>query len=271
MFLSNIKVLFQHKRQVIPKLEEVVLPTIFRGRPTLSSINLDSVKLEKCVEMCPTTAINAKPFSLDMGKCLFCGECERMIPNNIEFTNSWRLWSLTREGLVVRADEEAQQGDIELPFEPNTQGSKGNKILFKKALKLRQVCAGGDSAPEMELGAACNVNFDMGRYGIEFVASPRHCDGVVLTGPITKKMATPLELTYAAVADPKLLICVGVDAISGGLFVNSEQIDRSFLIRHTPNLYIAGHPSHPLAIIGGLRELMTSARVQIARPRSVEQ
>lgn len=270
MFISTIKVLLQHKRQVIPKLEEVVLPTIFRGRPTLSSKGLDVKILEKCIDMCPTTAIRAKPFSLDMGKCLFCSECARMMPTNIEFTNSWQIWSLTREGLVVKADEEALENAPELPFEPNADAMKNGVTLFKRALKLRQVCAGGDGAPEMELGAAGNVNFDMGRYGIEFVASPRHSDGIVITGPITKKMATPLELTYAAIAEPKLIICVGTDAISGGLFTNSAQIDRSFLERHTPNLYIAGHPSHPLAIIGGLRDLMASTRVQISLPQPEE-
>ncbi len=268
MLLSTLKVLFQHKRQVIPDLNKVELPASFRGRPILDRKNIDTEKLEQCIELCPTGAITATPFTLDMGKCLFCGECERVLPENIKFTNSWKLWSLTREGLIITAENSPKEVQSEIAFGPNTIKVKHP---FRRSLRLRQVCAGGDSAPEMELGAACNVNFDMGRFGIEFVASPRHSDGVVLTGPITKKMASPLEMTYAAVPDPKLLIAVGVDAISGGMFADSPQIDRSFLERYPVDLYVAGHPSHPLAIIGGLRELMKSPVRRVAPQQQVKQ
>lgn len=248
MILSTLKVLFEHKRQAIPNLRKVELPAPFRGRPELKSKGLDFGKLEFTVSNCPSGAITSAPFALDLGKCIFCGECERILPSNIHFTTSWHLWSTTREGLIVKADAEP----IELP-----SGFDEPKFpMFRRALKLRQVCAGGDAANEMELNAAGNVNFDMQRLGIEFVASPRHADGLVLTGPITAKMAAPLEMTFAAIPQPRLLIAVGADAISGGMFALSPSIDRSFFTRHTPNLYVAGHPAHPLAFIGGLRALI---------------
>lgn len=256
MLLSTIKVLAQHKRQVIPDLDVVELPKIYRGRPELSSKELDFKLLDECKKMCPTAALSSEPFSLDMGRCIFCGECERMMPKNIRFSNSWRIWSRSREGLVVKADQEVDMSCLKA--QRKRLKREGGKKFFKNSIRLRQVCAGGDGSIEMELGAAGNVNFDMSRCGIEFVASPRHADGVVITGPITQKMASPLEMTYSAVPDPKVVILVGADAISGGLFEESEAINRTFLENHKADLYIAGHPSHPLAIIGGIRELIAS-------------
>lgn len=166
-----------------------------------------------------------------------------MLPSNIRFTQNWRTASLTREGLVVCANES-----------PELQMISERKI-FKRSIALRQVCAGGDGATELELGAAGNVNFDMRRYGIEFTASPRNADGVVVTGPITEPMAQPLEVTFAAVPRPRVLIACGVDAISGGLFVNSPAVERTFFDRHTPDLYVPGNPPHPLTFIDGIQML----------------
>lgn len=245
MIISTLKVLFQHKRQAIPDLTKVELPSPFRGRPQLTAKNIDREKLDFAASNCPTGALSTSPLSLDMGRCLFCGECARILPDNVCFTTSWHLWSLTRDGLVIRAD----QSPSSEPVEPKYP-------MFRRALKLRQVCAGGDAANEMELNACGNVNFDMRRLGIEFVASPRHADGVVVTGPVTAKMAAPLEMTYAAIPQPRVLIAVGADAISGGVFADSPAIDRSFFTRHTPDLYVAGHPAHPLAFIAGVRALI---------------
>ena len=129
------------------------------------------------------------------------------------------------------------------------------KSLFGRSLKLRQVSAGGDNSCELELNAANNVQFDMSRFGIDFVASPRHADGVVITGPITKNMAKALEICYEAIPEPKIVVLVGTDAISGGIFEDSDQLDRSFLENHKVDLYIPGNPAHPLTIINGLLDL----------------
>jgi Ni,Fe-hydrogenase III small subunit len=96
----------------------------------------------------------------------------------------------------------------------------------------------------------------MGRYGIEFVASPRHADGIVITGPITQNMAGPLQVCYDAVPFPKIIILAGTDAISGGLFADSLAIDRSFLDKYPVDLYVPGNPMHPLAFINGVLDLI---------------
>jgi len=96
----------------------------------------------------------------------------------------------------------------------------------------------------------------MGRYGIEFVASPRHADGIVITGPISKNMAEPLRITYEAIPSPKIIILAGTDAISGGIFEGSPAIDRSFIGQNHIDLYIPGNPVHPLTFINGVLDLL---------------
>lgn len=132
--------------------------------------------------------------------------------------------------------------------------------FFKGSLKLRQVSAGGDNSCELELNACGNVNFDMGRFGIEFVASPRHADGIVITGPITENMAVPLQSCYDAVPDPKIIILAGTDAISGGIFTGSLALNRSFLSDHKIDLYVRGNPIHPLTFINGVLGLIRSRK-----------
>jgi Ni,Fe-hydrogenase III small subunit len=113
----------------------------------------------------------------------------------------------------------------------------------------------------MELNACSNVNFDMQRFGIEFVASPRHADGIVITGPITENMASALEETYQATPDPKIVILVGSCAISGGIFAASGALKRDFLQQHPIDLYVPGCPTHPLTFINGLLDLLDSPSI----------
>jgi Ni,Fe-hydrogenase III small subunit len=132
----------------------------------------------------------------------------------------------------------------------------GIRKLFKNALKLRQVSAGGDNSCEMELSATGNVNFDFGRYGIEFVASPRHSDGIVITGPVTENMADALMITYDAIPAPRIIILAGTDAISGGIFEGCPALNRKFIEEHYIDLYVPGNPIHPLTFINGVMDLL---------------
>ena len=127
---------------------------------------------------------------------------------------------------------------------------------FGHSLKLRSVSAGGCNGCELEINALTNVNFDIGRYGIDIVASPRHADGLVLTGPITRNMADALQLCWDAMPDPKLVIAVGACAISGSPFEGSPAVERSFLERFKPTLYVPGCPPHPLTFVCGVLDLL---------------
>ena len=248
MITPKIKVLRSHGIQYIPDLSDVTLSEEFRGRPVLTSTD-DMSQVEAAANLCPTKAISVAPFSLDLGKCLFCGECALCAPKNIRFTNDFKMATTKREALIIK------EGDERVEFHHKAVRPVIRK-LFGKALKLRQVSAAGDASVEMELNATGNVNFDFGRYGVDFTASPRHSDGVVITGPISKAMAEPLQICYDAVPDPKVLIVCGSEACSGGLYADSKAIDRSFLDTHEVDLWVPGAPSHPMAFIDGVMNLM---------------
>ena len=248
MFFSKIRVLLSHGKQYIPDLDAVELTTEFRGRPELTD-TADRTGLERAAALCPTGALTAEPFTLDLGRCIFCGECARRAPHNIRFTNDYRIGSPTREGLVMRPG----QGRVE--FDPAAVRPEIREC-FGRALQLREVSAGGDGSVEMELGATGNVNFDLGRFGIGFTASPRHADGVVVSGPVTANMAEALEICYEAVAEPKVVVACGTDACSGGLLAGSRALDRSFFDRHEVDLWLPGAPTHPMIFIDGIRTLL---------------
>ena len=249
MPLKEISIFRHHGRQYIRDLRKVELTPLFRGRPVISN-EIIPEETEKVVQLCPTGAISASPFSIDLGKCVFCKECQFALPGKITFTNDHKIAANTRETLVIRA---GQDQPLSLDME---KVRKEIRSFFKHALKLRQVSAGGDGSCEMELNAAGNVNFDMGRYGIEFVASPRHADGIVITGPVTENMAKALHICYDAVPDPKIVILAGTDAISGGIFAGSPALDRSFLEKYPIDLFVPGNPIHPLTFINGVLDLV---------------
>ena len=251
MIFPKIRVLRSHGKQYIPDLDAVELTAAFRGRPELDEPATDGERrnVEQAAAICPTGAITAEPFTLDLGRCLFCGECARRAPRSIRFTNDYRIGSPTRKGLILRP------GDRRVPFDP-AQVRPEIRPFFGRALQLREISAGGDASVEMELNATGNVNFDLGRYGIGFTASPRHADGVVLSGPVSQNMAEALEICYDAVAEPKILVACGSEACSGGLFAGSRAIDRSFFDRHRVDLWLPGAPTHPMTYIDGLRCLL---------------
>lgn len=256
MILSKLKIWRSHRFQSIRDLEQAVVPEPYTGCPVIAP-GAGMKLVDKLIASCPTGAISSNTeaifdgleLAIDLGRCIFCRECAHIAPAHIRFSNNHRMAASRRRDLVVTAANEGM-----VPFH---HGSVDERIrtLFRQALKLREVSAGGDNSCEMELNAAMNVNFDLTRFGIEFVASPRHADALVLTGPITKNMAGPLQSCYDAMPEPKIVIAVGADAISGGLLADSPELDRRFLGRHTPQLFIPGNPAHPLTFIDGIVKL----------------
>ena len=202
MLFGKAKILRSHGWQYIPDLDAVTLTEEFRGFPILSETK-EKGDIERAAKLCPTGAITTAPLTLDMGKCLFCGECQRCAPRNIRFTNEHRLAATRREDLVVKAGDTAPKFDTSV-IRPEIAR------YFGQALQLREVSAGGDCSVEMELNATGNVNFDFGRYGVGFTASPRHADGLVLTGPISQNMAEALDICYNSIAEPKILVVCGL-------------------------------------------------------------
>jgi len=250
MLIEEINILRHHGLQYVPDVSRVELTPLFRGKPVISPA-ISSSEAEILMGLCPTSAISIEGgIQIDLGKCVFCKECQFTCPGKIKFTNDYRMASSYRKGLIINEGE-----DKPVSVDPAFV-RKEIRRMFRKSLKLRQVSAGGDNSCEMELNAAGNVNFDMGRYGIEFVASPRHADGIVVTGPITENMSRALQLTYDAIPNPKLIILVGTDAISGGVFSGSPALRRKFPDNIHVDLYVPGNPAHPLTFINGILDII---------------
>ena len=249
MITDDFKILRSHGIQYVKDLTKVNLTELFRGRPVISN-NLTLIERKTVIQLCPVKALSGDDnLNLDLGLCVYCKECQFALPDKIKFTNDYKIATNHRDNLIIK-----EGSDEAFFFNMDTLRPEVVK-LFSKSLKLRQVSAGGDASNEMELNAAGNVNFDMGRYGIEFVASPRHADGIVITGPISENMSRALQITYDAVPQPKLVILVGTDAISGGIFAESKALNRNFLNDIKVDLYVPGNPAHPLTFINGLLKL----------------
>ena len=228
--------------------EPSVLPDRLRGRPEIDSSKCAD-GCRACAEVCPTDAIfmNGKQVRLDLGRCLFCPECERACPEGaIRFTPEYRLAVSKRKSLALGERE----------FQLARSLDEKSRKLFGRSLKLRQVSAGGCNGCEADVNVLNTVVFDLGRFGIQFVASPRHADGLLVTGPVTRNMELALKKTYDAVPAPKLVIAVGACAISGGPYAgHSEQCNGAEAVVPV-DLYVPGCPPHPLTILDGLLRLI---------------
>src|SRR5204862_7730736 len=184
---------------------------------------------------------------LDLGRCLFCTDCIEACPEGaIHYTSEYRLATRTREDLVLTGKELQRAQALE----------EKSRRLFGRSLKLRQVSAGGCNACESDLNVLGTVVFDLGRFGIQFVASPRHADGLVVTGAVSENMRTALLDTYAAVPAPKLVIAVGACAISGGPYVDNPEVHNGCTVLLPVDLYVPGCPPHPMTILDGLLRLL---------------
>ncbi len=220
----------------------------YRGLPALDP-GLCRSGCDACAKVCPTDAIHAaagRP-NLDLGRCLFCPECSRACPTGaISFTRQYQLATSSREDLRLEGEALALARSLD----------ERTRKLFGRSLKLRQVSAGGCNACEADVNVLGTVVYDLGRFGIQFVASPRHADGLLVTGPVTHAMREALARTYEATPAPKIVIAVGACAISGGPFAGSPMVHDGIQDSLPVDLYVPGCPPHPLTILDGLLRLL---------------
>jgi Ni,Fe-hydrogenase III small subunit/NAD-dependent dihydropyrimidine dehydrogenase PreA subunit len=246
MIFKSLRVRMSQGTQFIADLHSA-RPIGLRGRPRIAD-DVCVTGCDACVASCPTGAMRLAPLSIDLGRCIFCSECVLACPEaKIEFMPDPRLGSADRAALVVTAGAEERT---------QIRANEGLRKLFRRSLKLRQVSAGGCNGCELELNATANVNFDLQRYGIEWVASPRHADALVLSGPLTRTMKDAVHLAWEAMPEPRFVIAVGACAISGGLYDGARGVERSFLDGVVPALYVPGCPPHPLTFVNAILDLL---------------
>ena len=255
-----IKVLAERIRQGYRTMpyprQEPSLPDRFRGRPAVDCSRCPQ-DCRACEEACPTNAILAagdaatpgagRRLQVDMGRCLFCTDCAQACTHgSITHSVDYKLAARSRQDLIVGNREGTPMPALDDRL----------RRLLGRSLKLRQVSAGGCNGCEADLNVLNTVGFDLGRFGIQFVASPRHADGLLVTGPVTKNMELALRKTYEAVPQPKIVIASGACAISGGPYAGHPEVHNGVDGILPVDLHIPGCPPHPMTVLDGLLRLL---------------
>jgi Ni,Fe-hydrogenase III small subunit/ferredoxin len=214
----------------------------------------------KAVKVCPTEALRiemqqaSQQLRLDYGECIGCGRCVEAAPGAFISAQRFTQTGVARAELIRRWDLLKK---AEIPSEPPLDAVRaGIFSLLGRALNIRQLDAGSCNGCEAEITALTNPYYDLERFGIHFVASPKHADMLFVTGPVTRNMAEAVRKTYEAVPEPKLVVAVGACGVSGGLFAGNYAIAGAVDSVIPVDGYIPGCPPTPAMLITGILEVL---------------
>ena len=248
--------------RIAPRLAEQ-----FRGCPEFDFAAWKDAR--PAADACPTGAIairdsdGARQVTVDYGRCIFCGECEQASADGaVRSTRHFELAATDRRDLILTAEYTLHPDGSHAALRSSTSapsaGEPAKRIeaaihnLLGRSLAIRQVDAGSCNGCEQEIGALNNPVHDIERFGIHFVASPRHADMLLVTGPVTRNMELALRKTWAATPDPKVVVAVGACGISGGIFGTNYASLGGVDAVIPVDFYIPGCPPRPEALLHGI-------------------
>ncbi|HEV2448055.1 MAG TPA: NADH-quinone oxidoreductase subunit NuoB [Candidatus Sulfopaludibacter sp.] len=239
------------------------IPSGYRGAPRFDFANWRDARLAAAA--CPTEALaicdseSVRAVSMDYGRCIFCGECEAADSSGaVTLSGEFELAARDRRDLVIAAEydlhHDGTQGAMRRIERPalELRVSEAIRNTLGRSLAIREVDAGSCNGCEVEITALNSPVYDLERLGIHFVASPRHADMLLVTGPVTRNMEMALLKTYRATPAPKVVVAVGACGISGGIFGRNYATVGGVDSVAPVDVYIPGCPPRPHALLYGI-------------------
>ncbi len=218
----------------------------------------------RVTEICPTAAFTTREegnqieLRLSYGECIGCGRCIEAGQGAIVAVRVFLWTGVSKQHLVRRWNVNEKTVFTDTPSEPE-KARKEIYALLGRALNIRQLDPGSCNGCEAEITALTNPHYDLERFGIHFVASPRHADMLLVTGPVTRNMVEAVKLTYEAVPAPKLVVAVGACGCSGGVFAGSHAVVGPVDAVIPVDAYIPGCPPTPAMLLTGILQTLRNA------------
>lgn len=212
------------------------------GLPTVTASPCPCTECGRCAKVCPTKAISVvgNAVALDRGRCIGCSSCLGVCTSGTIVRDlSTKTAVATREELILTGQSIANDRPVK------------SRLPFRRSLHIREVST-GDNASDLEVIAGTNAIFDIARFGVHFVASPRFADALLVTGPVGRAMQEPLRRCYEAMSEPRIVIAVGTSAISGGVYGGGYAEANGVSSILPVSSFIPGDPPHPWSIIHGI-------------------
>ena len=229
--------------------------------PEIDPAQLNFESASRALNACPMAALrqeerdNTRELVLDYGECTGCGNCIEAGRDAMRVATKLSHCGVARAGLIRRWDvENGDERFVEHPAIENA--AREIRALLRRALNIRQVDAGSCNGCEAEIGALTNPYYDLERFGIHFVASPKHADMLLVTGPVTRNMAEALSHTYEATPAPRLVVAVGACGCSGGIFAGSYAVAGAVDKVIPVDGFIPGCPPTPSMLLTGILNVL---------------